>query len=76
MKAAAAIACLFLCSCVIGVDERGDWNIRPDPYTLDKGFDYLIRHEADSKGSDVVYVDEETGEVIDPADYPLYEIEP
>lgn len=70
----------LLSSCVVGVDEKGDWTLRPDPRTVDAGFRYLIRQEEDedAKGglTEWEYYDAATGEKIEPADYASYGIKP
>lgn len=49
---------LLLSSCIIGVDEKGNYTARPDPYALDKVLEHLIKHEvpARSSKSDYEYV--------------------
>ena len=69
---------LLMSSCVVGVDERGGWSVRPDPLTVDAGLKYLIRHEGDAKSglTQWEYYDAETGKLIEPADYAAYGIQP
>ena len=66
-----AFAALSQISCIVGVDEQGDWNIRTDPKVVDAGLDYLIRQ--DDRG-EWIYFDVETGERIPAEDYHLYDI--
>jgi hypothetical protein len=69
---------LLMSSCVVGVDERGGWSVRPDPLTVDASLKYLIRHEGDAKSglTEWEYYDAETGKLIEPADYAAYGIQP
>jgi hypothetical protein len=68
----------LLSSCAVGIDEQGNYLLKPDPYAIDAGLKYLIRHEEDedAKGGAVewVYYDPKTGKPIDPKDYAAWGI--
>lgn len=70
---------LSMQSCAVGVDERGNYLLRPDPNTLDVALKYLIRHapDEDSKGGLVEweYFDPATGKEIPEEDYAAWGIE-
>ena len=75
-----AMAGGLLSSCVVGVDERGDYSLRPDPRTMDVALKYLIRHEEDedAKGglTTWTYHDPATGALIPEEDYAAWGIKP
>jgi hypothetical protein len=73
-----APACALLASCVVGVDEAGNYSVRPDPNSIDAVLKYAIRHQEDAKGAPVewVYYDPKTGKPIDPKDYAAWGIKP
>jgi len=70
---------LLLSSCAVGVDEEGNYLLKPDPHSVDALIKYAIRHEEDedAKGGAVewVYYDPKTGKPIDPKDYAAWGIE-
>lgn len=70
---------LSMSACVVGVDERGGWSVRPDPLTVDAGLKYLIRHD-DGDAKDGLmqwrYYDPETGKEIPEEDYAAWGIKP
>jgi hypothetical protein len=74
---AVLLAGASLTSCVVGVDEAGNYSVRPDPYSIDAGLKYLIRHEGDAKSglTEWEYYDADTGKKIPPEDYAAYGIE-
>jgi len=68
----------LLSSCAVGIDEQGNYLLKPDPHTIDVGLKYLIRHEEDedAKGGAVewVYYDPKTGKPIPEEDYAAWGI--
>jgi hypothetical protein len=70
----------LLSSCVVGVDEAGNYSLRPDERTMDTALRYLIRHEEDedAKGGLIqwVYYDPATGKEIPREDYAAWGIKP
>lgn len=69
---------LLLASCMVGVDEAGNYSVRPDPNSIDAVLKYAIRQEPDAKGATVEweYYDPKTGEVIPREDYAAWGIKP
>jgi hypothetical protein len=70
---------LLLSSCVVGVDDAGNYSLRPDPNTVDVALKYLIRHEDDDAKSGMTrwtYHDPATGELIPEEDYAAWGIKP
>jgi hypothetical protein len=67
---------LLLSSCAVGIDEEGNYLVKPDPHSVDALLKYAIRHEDDAKGGAVewVYYDPKTGKSIDPEDYAAWGI--
>jgi hypothetical protein len=49
MTLTAAAVAVSLPSCVVGVDEGGNYSLRPDPYAIDAALKYAIRHEDSAK---------------------------
>lgn len=41
----------LLTSCAVGVDEQGNYLLKPDPYSIDAVLSHVIRHEEDSAKS-------------------------